>query len=96
MPIITVQFIQGTATTETKRELVKKMTDTFVSVYGEVSRPFVYCLIQETPALEWGIAGQPMPDLPWLSGAEYEGYHQASNEIMRQVIAQQPPPSEQG
>ena len=53
MPIITIQAIQGVVLTspEQKRELLQKMTDTFISVVGEVARPYTYCLIQETPLM---------------------------------------------
>ena len=88
MPIITVQFIKDVvATPEQKRELIEKLTDTFVGVLGEVVRPYVYCLIQETPQMEWGIAGKPMPDLKFLTGPEYAAHHAKANEIMRSVVA---------
>jgi 4-oxalocrotonate tautomerase len=97
MPIITIQAIQGVVLTspEQKRELMKKMTETFISVVGEVARPYTYCLIQETPLYEWAIAGVPLPDLPFLYGPEYAGMHAKSNEIMRNFVesqaAQNPP-----
>ena len=49
MPIITIQVIEGVVLTspEQKRELLKKMTDTFISVVGDVARPYTYCIIQE-------------------------------------------------
>ncbi|MEW5871018.1 MAG: tautomerase family protein [Chloroflexota bacterium] len=91
MPIITIQAIQGVVLTspEQKRELLQKMTDTFISVVGEVARPYTYCIIQETPLYEWSIAGKPLPDLPFLYGPEYAGMHQVSNDIMRNFVEQQ-------
>jgi 4-oxalocrotonate tautomerase len=87
MPIITVQFIKDVvATQEQKQELIVKLTDTFISVVGEVARPFVYCIIQETPQMEWGIGGKPMPDLAWLVGPEYTAQKDRSNEIMGKVV----------
>ena len=72
MPIITVQFIKDVvANDEQKRELLVKLTDTFISVVGEVARPYVYCIIQETPQMEWSIGGKAMPDLAFLIGPEY-------------------------
>ena len=57
MPIITIQFIKDVvANEEQKQELLVKMTDTFISVVGEVARPFVYCIIQETPQRSGGSA----------------------------------------
>jgi 4-oxalocrotonate tautomerase len=96
MPIITIQTIEGVVLTspEQKRELLKKMTDTFISVVGEVARPYTYCILQETPLYEWSIGGTPLPDLPFLYGPEYAAMHAKSNEIMRNFVesqASQPP-----
>ena len=89
MPIITMRFIKDVvATPEQKRELVIKMTDTFVGILGEVVRPFVYCIIEETPQQEWAIAGVPMPDLPYLTGPEHAAVIEKSNDLMRAAIAQ--------
>jgi 4-oxalocrotonate tautomerase len=92
MPIITVQVVQGVVLTspEQKRELLQKMTDTFISVVGEVARPYTYCIIQETPVYEWSIAGRPLPDLPFLYGPEYAAMHQNANKIMRDFVESQP------
>jgi 4-oxalocrotonate tautomerase len=89
MPIITVQFIEDVvATPEQKRELIVQLTDTFCDILGDVVRPFVYCIIQETPQQEWGIAGVPMPDLVYLTGDKHAGVIGRSNEMMRGAIAQ--------
>ena len=89
MPIITVQFIKDVvATPEQKKELIIRLTDTFVDILGDVVRPFVYTIIQETPQAEWGIAGVPMPDLVYLTSDKHADVIEKSNEIMRGVIAQ--------
>src|SRR3569832_1058068 len=89
MPIITVQFIKDVvATPEQKRELIIKLTDTFVGVLGDVVSPFVYCIIQETPQAEWGIAGVPMPDLVYLTSEKHAKEIERTNELMRGAIAQ--------
>jgi 4-oxalocrotonate tautomerase len=91
MPIITVQVVKGVVLTtdEQKRELLQKMTDTFISIVGEVARPYTYCLIQETPLYEWSVAGRPLPDLPFLYGPEYAGMHAKANEMMRSFVESQ-------
>jgi len=92
MPIIDVRFIQDVvATTEQKRQLIEQLTETFVSICGEVTRPFVYCLIHETPQMEWGISGVPMPDLPYLTGERRAEEIRRANEIMAAAVAQQAP-----
>ena len=98
MPIITVQAIKGVVlvSDEQKRELLQKMTDAFISVVGEVARPYTYCLIQETPLYEWSVGGHPLPDLQWLYGPDYVGMHAKANEIMKGYVdagmAPPPPP----
>lgn len=91
MPVITVKVIKGVVLTspEQKRELLQKMTDTFISVVGEVARPYTYCIIEETPVYEWSIGGRPLPDLPWLYGPEYAEMHRNANEIMRNFVESQ-------
>jgi 4-oxalocrotonate tautomerase len=91
MPIITIQTIKGVVLTsdEQKRDLLKKMTDTFISVVGELARPYTYCLIQETPLYEWSLAGVPLPDLPFLYGPEYAAMHANANAVMRAYVESQ-------
>ncbi len=95
MPIITIQVIEGVVLTspEQKHDLLKKMTDTFISVVGEVARPYTYCIIQETPVKEWSIAGTPLPDLPFLYGPDYAKMHKTANDMMRTFIESQASPA---
>src|SRR5688572_516974 len=88
MPIINIKFIEGVvATPEQKLELVQKMTDTFVGVLGDVVRPFTYCIIDETPPMQCGTAGVPMPDLEYLTTSHMDVIERA-NELMREAMAE--------
>jgi 4-oxalocrotonate tautomerase len=91
VPIITIQTIEGVVLTspEQKRELLKKMTDTFIGIVGELARPYTYCLIQETPLYEWSLAGTPLPDLPFLYGPDYAAMHATANAQMRAFVESQ-------
>ncbi len=91
MPIIVVKTVKGVVlqSDEQKRELLQKMTDTFVSVVGEVARPYTYCLIEETPMFEWALAGKQLPDFNFLMGPDFKGMHERSDQIMRDYIAAQ-------
>jgi 4-oxalocrotonate tautomerase len=89
MPIINIRFIKDVvATEEQKKELIEKMTDTFVGVLGDVVRPFTYCIIDEVPIGMWGIAGVPMPDLQYLIGPEHAEVIARSNQVMSDAIEQ--------
>jgi 4-oxalocrotonate tautomerase len=92
VPIITVKVIKGVVLTsdEQKRELLQKMTDTFISVVGDVARPYTYCIIEETPLYEWSIGGRPLPDLPFLYGPEYAEMHAKANALMKAFVESQP------
>jgi len=90
MPIINIKFIeQVVATPDQKQELVRRMTETFVDVLGDVVRPFTYVVIEETKMYDWGIAGKPMPDLAWLCSDEYNGIIKKSQDIMSAYVASQ-------
>jgi 4-oxalocrotonate tautomerase len=84
MPIINIKFIEGVvATPEQKLELIQKMTDTFVGVLGDVVRPFTYCIIDETPVNQWGIAGVPMPDLAQHHRKRATIHHPVAGTLLR-------------
>jgi len=89
MPIITIKTVKDAVLTsdEQKRELLKKMTDTFIEVVGEVARPFTYCLIEETPMYEWALAGVPLPAFQYLTSPEWRGIQEKSEQIMRDYMA---------
>ena len=95
MPIIEIRFIEGVVATtaEQKRQLVERLTEDFIQICGEVTRPFVYCIIQETPPLQWGISGVPMPDLAYLTGERRADEIRRANQLMNEMQAQQQQPS---
>jgi 4-oxalocrotonate tautomerase len=59
MPIVTVQ--QGPRSVELKRELVKKITDSFVEAY-QIPAETVQIWIQEVPTDSWANAGKLVAD----------------------------------
>ena len=68
---------------------VNGMTDTFISIVGDVARPYTYCIIEETPVYEWSIGGVPLPDLPFLYGPDYAEMHRKANELMKSFVESQ-------
>lgn len=91
MPIIEIRFIEGVVAPdqETKTKLIERLTEDFIEICGEVTRPFVYCIIQETPPLQWGISGVPMPDLAYLTGERRSEEIRKANQQMQQMMAAQ-------
>jgi len=48
MPLVQVKLIEDVFTPEQKREMIRKLTDTTVSIEGENMRKFTLVTIEET------------------------------------------------
>jgi 4-oxalocrotonate tautomerase len=60
MPFLNVKVIEGVFTPAQKQEMVRKLTDTMVSIEGESMRPVTWVVIEEIKSGDWGIGGKPM------------------------------------
>ena len=60
MPLIAVKVIEGVFSDEQKREIVRKLTDTMVSIEGENMRSVTWVIVEEVKSGDWGIGGQPL------------------------------------
>ncbi|HWA42430.1 MAG TPA: 2-hydroxymuconate tautomerase [Hypericibacter adhaerens] len=60
MPVVQVHLKAG-RTTEQKRRLVEKITDSLVEIAG-ANRERVHVIIDEVPADSWGRAGKLLSD----------------------------------
>jgi len=60
MPFINVKLIEGVFTGDQKQEIVKKLTDTMVSIEGENMRGVTWVVVEEVKSGDWGIGGQPL------------------------------------
>lgn len=60
MPLINVKIIEGVFSSEQKKEIVRKMTDTMVSIEGEAMRGVTWCVVEEVKSGDWGIAGNTL------------------------------------
>ena len=70
MPFINVKIIEGVFTKSQKQEILKKLTDTMVSIEGENMRPVTHCVIEEVKSGDWAIAGNPLTTADVKSLAE--------------------------
>lgn len=57
MPLINVKMLEGVFTPEQKREMIRKLTDTMVSIEGEAMRPVTVVVLEEVQSGDWGIGG---------------------------------------
>ena len=60
MPFLNVKLIEGVFTTEQKQDMVRKLTDTMVSIEGENMRGVTWVVVEEVKSGEWGIGGQTL------------------------------------
>ena len=57
MPLINVRLIEGVFTPKQKQEMIRKLTDTMVSIEGENMRNVTSVVIDEVKSGDWGIGG---------------------------------------
>src|SRR6478752_7255382 len=60
VPLLSVKLIEGVFTTAQKQEMIRKLTDTMVSIEGENMRPVTWVVIEEVKSGEWGVGGNPL------------------------------------
>ena len=60
MPLVQVKVIEGVFSPSQKREIVKRITDTMVSIEGENLRPVTWVVVEEVKGGDWGIGGNPL------------------------------------
>jgi 4-oxalocrotonate tautomerase len=60
MPLVTVKLIEGVFTSAQKQEMIRKVTETMVSIEGENLRPVTWVVVEEAKSGEWGVGGKPL------------------------------------
>ena len=60
MPLVQVKLIEGVFSQSQKQDIIKKLTDTMVSIEGENMRPVTWVVVEEVKSGEWGIGGKAM------------------------------------
>jgi 4-oxalocrotonate tautomerase len=60
MPLVQVKVIEGVFSEAPKKEMIKKITDTMVSIEGENLRQVTVVMVEEVKSGSWGIGGQAM------------------------------------
>jgi len=57
MPLINVKILEGVFTPKQKQDMIRKFTDTLVSIDGEYMRPLTTVMLEEVKSGDWGIGG---------------------------------------
>jgi 4-oxalocrotonate tautomerase len=58
MPLIRATLMENAISAEQKQELLARITDAVVAVYGENMRPYTWVLIDDIKSGLWGVGGQ--------------------------------------
>jgi len=58
--LLNVKLIDGVLTPKQKLEMIRKLTDTMVSIEGENMRQVTWVVIEEVKSGDWGIGGNPL------------------------------------
>jgi len=75
MPLVNVKLIEGVFTQTQKQEMIRKLTDTMVSIEGENMRTVTWVVIEEVKSGDWGIGGNPLTtnDVKALAAGKSKG-----------------------
>jgi 4-oxalocrotonate tautomerase len=60
MPFVNVKLIEGVFSETQKQEIIKKLTDTMVSIEGENMRSVTWVVLEEVKSGDWGIGGKAL------------------------------------
>jgi 4-oxalocrotonate tautomerase len=60
MPFVNVKVIEGVFSAAQKQEMIRKLTDTMVSIEGEAMRSVTWVVVEEVKSGDWGIGGNPL------------------------------------
>jgi len=60
MPLINVKMLEGVFTPMQKQEMIRRLTDTIVSIHGENMRPVTWVVLEEVKSGDLGIGGNPV------------------------------------
>jgi 4-oxalocrotonate tautomerase len=60
MPLVNVKMIEGVFTPTQKQEMIRKLTDTMVSIEGENMRSATVVVVEEVKSGDWGFGGKPV------------------------------------
>ncbi len=75
MPLVNVKLIEGVFTPTQKQEMIRKLTDTMVSIEGENMRSVTTVVIEEVKSGDWGIGGKALSteDVKALAAGKAKG-----------------------
>ena len=58
MPFVQVKLIEGVFSDSEKQEMIRRLTDTMVSIEGEAMREVTWVVLEEVKSGSWGVGGK--------------------------------------
>ena len=60
MPLLIVKTIEGVFTPAQRQTMIRKLTETMVSIEGESLRPYTTVVVEEIRSGDWGVGGDAL------------------------------------
>jgi ketosteroid isomerase-like protein/phenylpyruvate tautomerase PptA (4-oxalocrotonate tautomerase family) len=57
MPVIRTTLLEGFSTEEQRAEICTRLADTLVDIFGEVTKPYIFSIVDEIKPGAWSIGG---------------------------------------
>lgn len=64
MPYVSIKALEGLLSTEEKKLLINRITDTIVAIKGEEVRSGIWVTVEDVPSGAWGIGGKILEKKP--------------------------------
>lgn len=58
MPLVQIKVVEGVLTDDEKSQLIGRVTDAVLSVYGENLRPHTWVMVEDVANGQWGLGGK--------------------------------------
>ena len=68
MPLFQIGVVEGALTDGQKSDLISKVTESVLSVYGEGLRPHTWVIVNDVKSGQWGLGGKGLTTeaVKWL------------------------------
>ena len=57
MPLVQIKVVEGVLTPDEKSQMISRVTDAVLSVYGENLRPHTWVMVEDVAEGQWGLGG---------------------------------------
>ena len=75
MPLVQIKVVEGVLSDDEKSQMISRVTDAVLSVYGENLRPHTWVMVEDVANGQWGLGGKGLTtaDVQGLRGVVTSG-----------------------